>query len=401
MELPGDSVGPSDIIAYRECAQRFAYGMRRHSTLPDRFSIFEGESAEAPDSESYPTAYGSAIHDAIRVVEQTQCTDDEAIDAVWADYQAWLEPDDIDRMRRDLETYRTRTVLGYRLVGAELEMKIPLFTHEGRVIYLRGRVDVLYQHMQNPGLFLSRDYKSGRIRKSELEVHRDIQQWLYNLLIHGYFPECVRLEQMYDQLRYGEIATRKSPLQRRQILEWATKQVKAILADEKLAPKQNQWCQFCPLMMDCRVTHLSADFWKNRLAALAPEKKVGRKIVVGLTEDHTGFEMYVELLPKIKSSAKTMLRFVEAVESVLRQMPQSEREALGYTFGKPRETDRWGPTELRQAHALMGDSFYHVIGLTKTNLERFFGSGDETREQIEALAFKEQGNPMLKAPPIE
>lgn len=398
MDLPGDSVGPSDIIAYRECAQRFAFGMRRHTTLPDRFSTFEGESAEAPDSESYPTAYGSAIHDAIRTVEETQCTDEEAIDAVWSDYQAWLEPDDIDRMTNDLATYRTRTALGYRLIGAELEMKVPLFTHEGRVIYLRGRVDVLYQHMQNPTVFMSRDYKSGRIRKAEPEIHRDIQQWLYNFLIHEYFPECENLTQMYDQLRYGETPTHKSAHQRKQIRSWAIKQIKAILADERLKPKQNQWCQYCPLVMDCRVTHLSADFWKNRLAVLAPEKKVGRKIMVQLTEEHAGFDIYLELLPKIKSSAKMMERFVAAVEGVLREMPQSQREAYGYALGKPRETDKWGATELRQVHALLGDDFYHLIGLTKSSLERFYGPDSEIRDQVESLAYKEQGNPLLKAP---
>ncbi len=80
--------------------------------------------------------------------------------------------------------------------------------------------------------------------------------------------------------------------------------------------------------MDCRVTHLSADYWKNRLAVLAPEKKVGRKIMVQLTEDALGFETYVELLPKIKSSARTMERFVKEVESVLRLMPQSQRVGL-------------------------------------------------------------------------
>ncbi len=401
MDLPGDSVGPSDIIAYRECAQRFAFGMRRHSTLPDRFSIFEGESAEAPDSESYPTAYGSCVHDAIRVVEETQCTDEEAIDRVWPDYQAWLEPDDGDRLKRDLETYRTRTVLGYRLIGAELEMRVPLFTHEGRIIYLRGRVDVLYQHMQNPGVFLSRDYKSGRVKKGEPEIHRDIQQWLYNLLIHEFFPECVTLTQMYDQLRYGETPTYKSAQQRRQIREFAIHQVKAILADQTLKPKQNQWCQHCPLVMDCRVTHLSADYWKNRLAVLAPEKKVGRKIVVQLTEDAMGFDIYMDLLPRIKSSAKAMERFVKEVEAVLRLMPQSQREAYGYALGKPRETDRWGPSELRQVHALLGDDFYHLIGLTKASLERMYGKDSDRMAVIQGLAFKEEGNPTLMAPKVQ
>lgn len=402
MELPDNSVGPSDIIAYRECPQRFAYGMRRHSKLPERFSLFEGESAEAPDSESYPTAYGSAAHDAIRTVEETGCTNQEAIDKIWPEYHGWLEPDDIDRLDADLDTFRSRTALGYRLIGAELEMRIPLFTREdGTVIYLRGRVDALYQHIQNPGLFMSRDYKSGRIKKSELDIHKDIQQWLYNLIIHYFFPECQHLDQLYDQLRYGVTPTSKSEHQRQQIKAWAIRMVKAMLADDTLKPKQNQWCPYCPLLMDCRVTHLSADFWKNRLAALAPEKKIGRKIVVTLTDEHTGFDIYTELLPKIKSSYKIMERFIAAVESALKQMPQEDREAFGYRLGKPREVDKWDASALRDAHRALGDDFYHVIGMTKTGLERHYGKESKEMERIVALARKEQNTPSLVAPKVE
>lgn len=398
MELPSNEVGISDILAYRDCPQRFAYGMRRHAELPERFALFGGEHDEGPESETYPTAYGSAVHDAIRLIEERGVTDDEAIDAVWPDYHSWLEPDDIDRMQRDLTTFRSRTVLGYRLIGAELEMRMPLYTRpDGTVMYFRGRVDALYQHMQNPGVFLSRDYKSGRMRKSEADVHKDIQQWSYNLLIHYYFPECQSLTQIYDQLRYGEVSTHKSPVQRQQIQRWLVNQVKAILGDDKLKPRQNQWCAYCALVLDCRVTHLSADYWKNRLAALAPEKKVGRKIVVGLTDEHAGFEVYTELLPKIKQSAKVMDRFITAVEAALKAMPAERREEFGYRLGKPRRTTTWGASELRAVHELVGDDFYQLAGISKAALERFYGE-DEARERIEALAHKVESDPPLVAP---
>ncbi len=399
MQLPSNEVGISDILAFRECPQRFAFGMRRHVELPDRFATYAGETDEAPESETYPTAYGSAIHDAIRVVEQRDVTDDEAIDAIWPDYQSWLEPGDIDRLRHDLETFHGRTTMGYRLVGAELEMRMPLYTRDdGTVMHFRGRVDALYQHIQNPGVFLSRDFKSSRWRKTEAEVHSDIQQWAYNLLVHEFFPECVTLTQIYDQLRYGEVPTHKSPAQREQIRQWLVKQVKAILGDDKLKPKQNQWCPYCPLVLDCRITHLSADFWKNRIAALAPEKKVGRKIVVNLTDEHAGFEIYADLLPKIKSSMKMQERFVAAVEEALKLMPQPDREELGFTLGNPRKIDTWGPQELRQAHQIVGDDFYQLVSLSKSALERFYGDEEGgARGEVEALAYKVQGNPLLKS----
>jgi hypothetical protein len=34
-------------------------------------------------------------------------------------------------------------------------MKVPLFVHNGVQIYFRFKLDALYQHLQNPGVFLA------------------------------------------------------------------------------------------------------------------------------------------------------------------------------------------------------------------------------------------------------
>jgi hypothetical protein len=189
MKLPVNEVGISDIENYRECPARFAFGMRRPNTLPPHLSAYEGQKDEPPESASYASEYGKAIHDAIQVVEDTQCSDDEAIDAIWPIYSHWLEPDDTDRLKADLQTYRTRSVAGYRLIGTELELKMPLLKIDGETIYYRARIDVLYQHIKNPAIFLSRDYKSSRWPKSRDEIDADRQQWSYNAVIHYNFPE--------------------------------------------------------------------------------------------------------------------------------------------------------------------------------------------------------------------
>lgn len=400
MKLPRNEVGISDIISYRNCPQRMAYGMRRHVPLPERFALYKGEKDEPPDQHSYATAYGTAVHSAIEFLEKNNgATNQEAIDHAWPEFSHWLEPDDQERMDHDLDTFRRRTMLGYRLVGAELELRVPLYTREdGTTVFFRARIDALYQHMQNSSVFLTRDYKSGRWPMKEEDVHSDLQQWSYNWVIHEFYPECEELTQIYDQLRYGEIPTRKSPKQRRTIKEWLIRQVKIILGDDLMKPRQNEWCPYCSLVTDCRVTHLSADFWKNRLAAIAPEKKVGRKIVVGLTEEHTGMEIYTELLPKIKLTMKQMERFVAAVEGALKEMPQDRRDALGFKLTKGRRLDKWGASELRQAYAILGDDFFQVAGISKAALERFYGDDEDSpRAAVEALAFKEESAPSVKA----
>lgn len=399
MKLPNNEVGISDIIDYRECPQRFLFDMRRHDPMPDRFALEPGEKADPPERESYAASYGSAVHDAIEFMEHNQCDDDTAINSIWATYQHWLEPDDADRMKVDLETYRSRLTTGYRLIGTELEMRMPLFVHpEHGQMYFRGRIDTLYQHLTNDGIFLSRDYKSSRWPKSEAEVHKDLQQWAYNLLIHYNFPECERLTQQYDQLRFGSIPTQKSPLQREQIRTWLIRQVTAILDDETFKPKQNHWCFTCPLVMDCRVTHLSTDWWLARLAALAPERKEGRKIIVGLSSDANDIETYTEILPRVKITRKVLERFEEAVEAVLKEMPQDRREELGYTLQAPRKLDVFTADALRKIHAMMGDDFFQLASITKKALNEFYGEGSDEATQILSLAERKLTAPILKAP---
>lgn len=397
-KLPSNEIGISDILAYRECPQRWVFDMRRHLPMPDRFKLEEGEKADPSGRESYAASYGSAIHDAIEVVENTQCSDEAAIDAVWPVWQHWLEPGDADRMKADLETYRTRSVTGYRLIGTELELRAPLFVHEGEVIYFRGRIDVLYQHLQNAGIYLSRDYKSSRWPKTEQEVREDPQQWAYNWLIHETHVDCQTLVQQYDQLRYGVIPVQKNDEQRGQIKAWLIRQVKAILADDLYKPKQNQWCYTCPLMPDCRVTHLSPDFWINRLGALAPEKKVGRKLVTELAVEHHGIETYTKLLPQVKNARKVMERFEEAVESVLKEMPDADRAELGYGLTKPAQIDTWDADAKRKLAAALGDDFFHLVSLSKKAVADFYGDGTPEYEAVVAQAVKKQQAPKLKAP---
>lgn len=389
MQLPNNEVGPTDVLAYRECPARFEFGMRRHT----------GD--EPPEATTWANAYGSCFHDAAEVVENEGLTDVEAIDRVWPKWQHWLEPGDPERLAQDLQTYRTRSVTGYRLVGTEVELRMPLFQREdGEWIYLRGRIDVLYQRLDNPGVFLMRDYKSGRWPKTEAEVHNDIQQWTYNLLVHHHYPECETLVQIYDQLRFGEIPTRKSELQRKQIKNWLIRQVKAIVGDEDLEPKQNQFCPQCPLMFDCKVTHNATDFWRRKLAVIAPEEKVGRKIYVTLSKDEEEFGHYIDILPRAQVTLKMLERFVEAVKDTLKEMPTDRRDGFGYRL-QERKGSRFPPEALQRIARIMGPEFWHAAKLSKSSLEDFYGKpGSEESQgtpldEILALSEKTTGAIMV------
>jgi CRISPR/Cas system-associated exonuclease Cas4 (RecB family) len=388
LKLPSYEIGISDILAYRDCAQRMAFGMRRHVELPERFQLYEGETDDPPEAHSPESAYGSAFHDMAEIVDKEAVSDDEAIDRVWARWQHWLEPADIERFKADLRTYHTRSVLGYRLISAETDMRVPLFKlPTGEWIYFRFKIDALYQSIENPGLFLMRDYKSSRWPKELEAIHNDLQQWSYNFGVFEMFPECETLVQIYDQLRFGEVTIRqKTDEDRKNIRAWLIKQITAILGDEVLRPTQNRWCPWCPLVVECRETVRATEHWRAWLSAVAPREKVGRKIEMTLSQD---FSYYVELLPDIIETRKHLEAVEKRLKSDLLALPSVEAE--GYDAVKEirpgKKMPKFRPSVIRELHRELGDDFYQVASVTKKGIEDFYDKdrADEIMERADRV----------------
>lgn len=384
--MPSDSIGISDIQAWRECPRRMDFGMRRHT-----------EAGEHPEAATVSTAYGSAFHDIVEFIERKDVFDDEAVQYGFDRHARWLEPDDLGRLRADLETYRKRDYLGVRTVAVEGEFRVPLLTWEGRIIYFRFKVDRLYQSLTDDGLFISIDYKTSRWPRSEEEVHSDVQQWAYNWGLHEVFPEIRRLSQVYDQLRYGAIPTGKSDAQRAQVREWLVRQVTAILkdddrgADDLLQPKLNDWCAYCPIAESCKVVEVATDFALAKIAALAPEHKEGRRTVVDL--DPARMDEYVAKLDDVQRAKKVLERYESSVRDALLRMPQHRREGYGYER-REKKLDRFGPGALRRMHERLGDAFYDAAGVSKTAIQRL--QSDDDREFLLGLAEKTSGAPYVQ-----
>jgi hypothetical protein len=189
VELPNNSIGITDLLAYHECPRRFSYGMRRHT------GIGLQSDAETPESGSYATFYGSAIHKIIEEVENG-ATDNDALQAAFDGYAHALDPGDLDMLRQDLATYRARDAGFVKTIANEDEFRVPLGKIDGKQISFRFKLDRLYERLDAPGHFVHVDYKSSRHAKSESEVHEDKQLWAYNFGIHEYWPEVERLVQL-------------------------------------------------------------------------------------------------------------------------------------------------------------------------------------------------------------
>ena len=419
VELPSNSIGISDIIAWMDCRRRMSFSMKRHTA--------EGEPPEA----AVEHAYGSCIHDVFEAIEKGGLDDDAACQLAFDKWGWALAPEDLEQLKADIATYRKREVVGVRTLANEDEFRVPLMqrncprcdgegsrpSHQapeasardlvpcehcettGKItIYFRFRLDRLYQMVENASVFLHIDYKSSKWRKTEKEIHEDRQMWAYNWGIHQFFPECEQLFQRYDQLRYGYVPTQKSDQQREQMGEWLRRQATAILNDEDfggdglLLPKFNEWCPWCVIKESCTVIDRLSDFAKSRIAALDPDAVSVAK--VGL--DATEIETYVERLESVGTAKKVLESYEETVKNLIRKLPTSERKRLGWRLSD-RKTDAWDANAMREAHAILGDDFYRLVGITKRRLDSLFDD-DPRADQVRNLARKEiTGDQLRKA----
>jgi hypothetical protein len=367
------------------------FGMRRHD-----------EGGEAPESWSPANAYGSACHLVIHLVDEGS-TDDEAIQAAFAEFSQWLDPADIGMLAHDLETYHQRNPKGVRTLVSEEDWSFPLFTHPTvGTVWFRFKLDRLYQRIAEPNRLIAVDWKTGKWIKSRAEVDKDLQMWSYNVGIHevvaDLYPELegVELEQIYDQLRAGQEPTRKSAGQREEMKRWLTAAITAMIEDEEMAPSYNEFCPWCPLKMDCPVVRDElTDYATARIALLAPrnpkiKKDGGESKVLGPPElDPARFEEYVAELPKVKRAKQVLEKFEETVREALKQLPAAELAQLrsseapaGYRVER-RGRSKFNPEGLRIAHEEMGDdAFYQCVEMSGEALKRFYGDEKDMVEEL-------------------
>lgn len=402
MRLHNNSVGISDIKNWIECQRRWEFGMRRHV-----------EGSEPPEDMHPDTLYGTVFHDMVEMIEQLDLDDDAALQQAFNDHSADLDPGYYEMLIGDLRTYRERDLTGVRTVANETEIKVPLLdwpcpdcdgedqtivdnceTCDGRgeiTIYFRGRIDRLYQSLADPTVFFHRDYKTSKHRKSQEEVHKDIQFWAYNWAIHEWWPECEDLTQEYDQLRFGLLKTRKSDAQREHMRQWLVRQVTAILETEEATPRINDFCAWCPIKESCSEVDRLHQFETARINFL--EKTLPDP---GEDPEMEFLPTYIEKLPEVQQGIKLLKAYDTRIKEVLKELPQDRREALGW-YLTTKNQQVFSSESLRAIHELLGDSlFYEIITASKTNVEGALKGDPEVLEQVMGLARRVPGAQVLK-----
>jgi hypothetical protein len=389
MKFPDNSIGISDLVGYLECPQRAELGMRRHT------------GKAAPESWSPANAYGSAIHLGIHVLDETGDVE-QAVTTAFREFKQWLDPDGLQLLRDDLDTYLLREPLGYRTVFSEGEIKVPLFVHPtAGQIYFRARIDRLYVREDDDTSFLIVDYKSSRWPKSEDEVMTDPQGWAYQWGVREYMPEIETLNHRYDQLRFGMIETSKNEEQLARMKKWLIEAATAALEDDEMAPSFNDWCGYCPLRMDCsEIREGLTDFALARIAVLAPrEPKLKQDGTPGKRLgppqlDEERFAEYTAVLPKVDKAKTTLEAFSNTVKATLKEMDLDHRTELGYRL-REKKNRGLSANGLRAIHEALGDDFFQIADLSRAAAERFYGKGAEELTIIDG--YLEEGAPSYEA----
>lgn len=329
------SVGISDILANRECPRRSAYGARRHQ--PNRR---QDHAQGTPEAGMPATWYGSMVHHAIDAIEDGHA-DEAAIEVAWGEWGSRLEPTDLTLLQEDIAKYHERDFQNVRTVLAEGEIRVPLTTMpDGRPVFFRGRIDRLYERLDEPGHFIHVDYKSSKWTKNQEDTDKDEQLWAYNVLIHDYFPECIELEQWLDQLRGGMVTTRKTDAQRREMRQWLEIEARAYFAEKDLqedglpAPRFNQWCPWCPILESCQIIPHLSDWALSRIALLRPEDDAEHEAVLQATP----MEEYVGQYDDVQTAIKTLERYADSVKQLVRESSEEERARLGFRLNERRES---------------------------------------------------------------
>lgn len=373
-----------------------SYGMRRHTGVAQ-----QNQRATMPEASQrgavWARSYGSAIHEAVEALEDGYGVG-RAIQKAWNRFGHDLNPDDLDLLQHDIETWQARTFPNTRLVLNEGEVRVLLMEHRGRKIYFRTRVDRLYERTDAPGTFIHVDLKSSKHAKSETEVRDDLQLWMTNWSLHEFFPEIKNLVQVYDQLRYGQITTRKSVDARRRIKDFLVAQATAIIEDDDLqddgllAPKKNQWCPWCPILESCSIIPQLTDFARFEIAALAPATQVGRKLVVNVDENLVAH--HLSAYEDAVDAVKVLERFIDACKAVMREMDPQTRTQLGYDL-RDRRSTVFTPQDLEAIHEKLGLEFYELTKLTKTAINERLADQPELRDWVLSIGQQVVGSTLL------
>lgn len=387
MRLPDNSLGVSDAMQYHRCPRLFFHNMMRH---------VRGEAPIAIAGQySMPLAYGNAVHEAaLLVVQNPNIYLDDAVDAAWQAWAHLLEPEHHAEIKQDVAIIieRTQEATNLRLIAAERDMKVELFTgndpepnvpieewgDEREEWYnYRFKIDALYVDTEDPTHYVIRDFKTYRRMKWQEDIDNDMQFTAYSWGVKQLFPNATRVTIWVDQVKHGETFSMRTERDEAAFVDWMTSTIRAILRNpsESIAntPTLNDFCAWCPILDTCAIKEFATDFALSKIAHVAD-------VDMGNVND---ISQYVYDYETAKQALKALEEYKKRVESFLKDHPGTYAGREYYT--KDIKTDAWPVAKVAE---VVGpeEAMRLAKPLTKTALDPIMG---EHREALEAR--KSQG----------
>lgn len=316
--------------------------------------------------------YGTAIHNALRVMEDETLTPDEALREIWP---PGLGPERFDEAMRDLRRVIERGGALIHTIATEEELTAHLYEDEDfGAVSIGGRLDRIGIDGVNEARLYFDDYKTDRRPPSYANLDRWIQGRWYAALLranaHRYLPEHVwdRVEIIgrYEAVKWYTLERQFTDDEIEIFLAWAESIARRILRDKAAQPVLNPGCGWCPIRHDCPAWNSLPGEGSALLERITPEPLEDR---VALSEEAQ------EIYRKLKV-------FLDDVEAALREKVQLEGEVVA--AGK-----RWWlePGELRWAdprrlHSIMGEDFYGAVRVTLGSVDDWVEEHPEKEPEV-------------------
>lgn len=308
-----------------------------------------------PDTRAENLIYGSAVHDALYRMEAEPIGPDEALARAWP---SELGPERLAEAKRDLERYLERggPSTKYATLGVEVDLYAPLYDDpEFGEVWYSGRIDHLGVDLEDTSTLHVTDYKTNRFPPSRDAVKNDVQMQAYSWLTlrnaERWLPGKANVVVHYDPIKWYEIEWRYDDETLAVWHEWASAIARRILRDDRATPRVNPGCGWCPVKLNCPAyKKLSGppemlDVGVSSIDELVRWREKAaetRKVLdAGIRSADTAIEAYVANRGPVDVDG-TMLELDSAWTSVV---------------------------DTREAHRLLGQTFYDIAKLTKSAVE--------------------------------
>ncbi len=370
MRLPGSMLYHSRIAAYGGGGYELIPGFEEPG-CPMQYRMRYVENART-GIESPVLAHGSAVHDALFLIEDEGVGVDEALRRSWPPGldAVWYE-EALSDLQGAIE--RGGILTQIHTIAVEQHLTAPLYEDEdfGPIEY-GGYLDVIGVDNDvdmTPRLYVG-DYKTNRQPPS----YRDLDHWMqgrsYAWLVlqnierylPGADPDTVEVVVIFDAVKHYALKKVWSRVELETWAAWAESVARTILRDKEGNPVLGPGCNWCE--------------FKTKCPAWAKLPDIGRTL--GEKLDGKTVEEQVKGLAKVTETRLFLEKEEARIKGRIVELVRASKEPV--VLGDSQWFEEQGLTkevDARKAHEVMGDEFYDAVTV------RIGGMNDWKKDHLE------------------